>query len=98
MLISKQHENMLQQNLLDGRTEQPTVDGEYTYLSSGWWGEFFFSIGEALISTIENKGEGDVIDGDCKSVFNWLNVLSDFADMNFTGPKRRWKLKYFSNT
>lgn len=73
------------------------MDGEY--LSWGWWGEFFFvSTGETLISKIEDKGEGDAIDGDCKSAFNWLNVLSDFADMNFTSPKRHWKLKYLSNT
>lgn len=59
---------------------------------------FFVSTGETLISKTENKGEWDVIDGDCRSTFNWLNVLSDFADMNFISPKRHWKLKYFSNT
>lgn len=31
---------------------------------------FFVSVGETLISKTENKGEGDVIDGDCKSAFN----------------------------
>lgn len=32
--------------------------------------EIFFSIGGTLISKMEKKGEEDVIDGDCKSVFN----------------------------
>lgn len=61
------------------------MDGEYTYLLRGWWGDFFFvvSIGETLFSEIENKGEEDVIDRDCKSTFNWLNVLSDFFRYEF---------------
>lgn len=69
MLISKQPEICFNRICLIGElSSQQWMENIYHEADEENF--FFVSTGETLISKIEDKGEGDVIDGDCKSAFN----------------------------